>query len=192
MIAVTASASASATHRTDTDVQRTPAAGFDEAGAGTDAGTPSTEELAASLRFSVTRLARLLRQQSDAGLTPTQMAALATVDRCGPLPIGTLADEEQIGAPTATKIVEKLHTAGYITRTASPEDRRVTLVATTPAGTALLADIRARKTAWLSTRIAELDAHDRDALAGVVAVLDHLTTPTRTAEMAAPPSEVHP
>ena len=76
---------------------------------------PTTEDLAASLRFSVTRLARLLRQQSDAGLTPTQMAALATVDRCGPLPVGTLADEEQIGAPTATKIVEKLHAGPTLT-----------------------------------------------------------------------------
>ena len=41
----------------------------------------STEDLAASLRLSVTRLARLLRQQSDAGLTPTQLAALATAAR---------------------------------------------------------------------------------------------------------------
>ena len=144
----------------------------------------STEDLAASLRLSVTRLARLLRQQSDAGLTPTQLAALATVDRSGPMPVGTLADEEQIGAPTATKIVEKLHAAGYVTRTPSVDDRRVTLVSTTPAGQALLADIRARKTAWLTTRIAALDEHERDALAGVVAVLDHLTSPTRPAEMA--------
>ena len=149
----------------------------------------STEDLAASLRFSVTRLARLLRQQSDAGLTPTQMAALATVDRCGPLPVGTLAEEEQIGAPTATKIVEKLHAAGYVARTPSAEDRRVTLVSSTAAGQALLADIRARKTAWLTTRIADLDPHERDALAGVVAVLDHLTSPTRTAVTADLPEE---
>lgn len=150
---------------------------------------PSTEDLAASLRFSVTRLARLLRQQSDAGLTPTQLAALATVARCGPLPVGTLADEEQIGAPTATKIVEKLHAAGYVERTPSPDDRRVTLVSTTPAGDALLTDIRARKTAWLTTRIADLDDHERAALADVVAVLDHLTSPTRTAETADLPEE---
>lgn len=150
---------------------------------------PTTEDLAASLRFSVTRLARLLRQQSDAGLTPTQLAALATVDRCGPLPIGTLADEEQIGAPTATKIVEKLHAAGYVARTPSADDRRVTLVSTTAAGQALLADIRARKTAWLTTRIADLDHHEREALAGVVAVLDHLTSPTRTAVTADLPEE---
>ncbi|MCU1371104.1 MAG: transcriptional regulator, MarR family [Ilumatobacteraceae bacterium] len=150
---------------------------------------PTTEDLAASLRFSVTRLARLLRQQSDAGLTPTQLAALATIDRCGPIPIGALADEEQIGAPTATKIVEKLHAAGYLDRTASADDRRVTLVSTTAGGRALLADIRARKTAWLTTRIAALDPHERDALAGVVAVLDHLTSPTRTAVTADLPEE---
>ena len=150
---------------------------------------PSTEDLAASLRFSITRLARLLRQQSDAGLTPTQLAALATVDRCGPIPVGTLADEEQIGAPTATKIVEKLHAAGYVDRTPGADDRRVTLVSTTPTGQALLADIRARKTAWLTTRIAELDDHECAALADVVAVLDHLTSPARTAVMADPPEE---
>jgi DNA-binding MarR family transcriptional regulator len=153
------------------------------------AAEPSTEDLAASLRLSVTRLARLLRQQSDAGLTPTQLAALATVERSGPLPVGTLADEEQIGAPTATKIVEKLHAAGYVARTPSSDDRRVTLVSTTPAGSALLTEIRARKTAWLTTRIAGLDDHERDALAGVVAVLDHLTSPARTAEMADLPEE---
>ncbi|MGN6693001.1 MAG: MarR family winged helix-turn-helix transcriptional regulator [Aquihabitans sp.] len=150
---------------------------------------PSTEDLAASLRFSITRLARLLRQQSDAGLTPTQLAALATVDRCGPIPVGTLADEEQIGAPTATKIVEKLHAAGYVARTPNADDRRVTLVSTTPAGQGLLADIRARKTAWLTTRIAELDDDDRAALADVVAVLDHLTSPIRTAVTADLPEE---
>jgi len=154
-----------------------------------DPAEPSTEDLAASLRFSVTRLARLLRQQSDAGLTPTQLAALATADRCGPIPVGSLADEEQIGAPTATKIVEKLHAAGYVDRTPSPDDRRVTLVSTTPAGQALLADIRARKTAWLTTRVAELDDRERAALADAVAVFDHLTSPTRTAVTADLPEE---
>lgn len=141
-----------------------------------------TQELAAGLRLSVTRLARLLRQQSDAGLTPTQMAALATIDRSGPLPIGALADEEQIGAPTATKIVDKLHASGLIDRTASPSDRRVTLIATTDSGRELLAEIRARKTAWLTTRLAELPAAERATLADALVVLDHLTTPPRPPE----------
>ena len=142
----------------------------------------STEELAAGLRLSVTRLARLMRQQSDAGLTPTQLAALATIERRGPMPLGTLADEEQIGAPTATKIVDKLYAAGYVARTPSATDRRVTLVEATGAGRDLLAEIRARKTAWLTTRLADLSAHERQALADALAVLDHLTAPPRPPE----------
>ncbi len=50
------------------------------------------QQLAEGLRLSVTRLARLMRQQSDTGLTPTQLAALATIDRCGPMPLRALAE----------------------------------------------------------------------------------------------------
>lgn len=134
-------------------------------------------ELAASLRLSVTRLARLLRQQSDAALTPTQLAALATIDRSGPLSIGALADVEQIGAPTATKVADKLCAAGYVERRADPDDRRVTRLSTTAAGRRLLADIRARKTAWLTTRLHDLSPAELATLVDALAVLDHLTAP---------------
>jgi DNA-binding MarR family transcriptional regulator len=142
--------------------------------------TLATEELAAGLRLSVTRLARLLRQQSDVGLTPTQLAALATINRRGPLPIGTLADEEQIGAPTATKIVDKLQASGYVERHPDPTDRRVSRVSMTAAGRTLMADIQARKTAWLTTRLADLPADELATLTDALAVLEHLTSPPAT------------
>jgi DNA-binding MarR family transcriptional regulator len=134
------------------------------------------EDTAARLRLSATRLARILRQQSDAGFTPTQLAALATIDRSGPLPIGVLADIEQITPPTATKVVDKLHAAGCIERHPDPDDRRVTLVSLSPAGRKVLARIRARKTAWLSTRLAELPASELALLTDALDVLDHLTS----------------
>jgi DNA-binding MarR family transcriptional regulator len=151
-----------------------------------------TGELAASLRLSVTRLARLLRQQSDAALTPTQLAALATIDRSGPLSIGALAEVEQIGAPTATKVADKLCGAGYVERRADPGDRRVTRLATTPAGRRLLADIRARKTAWLTTRLHELSPAELTTLTDALAVLDHLTAPPAQAVAAAEPAAPEP
>ena len=139
-------------------------------------GSPDTlGETAARLRLSATRLARILRQQSEAGLTPTQISALATLHRCGPIPVGTLADEEQVAAPTATKIIEKLHGAGLVGRVGDPTDRRITLVSLTAAGEALLADVRAQRTAWLSTRLAELPATELARLTDALEVLEHLT-----------------
>ena len=90
--------------------------------------------------------------------------------------MGTLADEEQVAAPTTTKIVEKLHASGLVERVGDPADRRVTLVSLTTAGRDLLADIRARKTAWLSTRLAELTASELARLTDALEVLEHLTT----------------
>ena len=138
---------------------------------------PDTAELASRLRFSVTRLARLLRQQSDPGLTPTQLATLATIQRSGPMPIGALAEAEQVGAPAATKVVDKLHAAGYVDRVADQGDRRVKRVAISRAGDELLATLRARKTAWLTTRLADLTPSDLAALADALAVLEQLVAP---------------
>lgn len=142
----------------------------------TSADTAALEDTAARLRLSATRLARILRQQSDAGFSPTQLAALATIDRSGPLPIGALADIEQISAPTATKAVDKLHAAGCVERHPDPDDRRVTRVSLSPAGRKVLAQIRARKTAWLTTRLAELPASELALLTDALDVLDHLTS----------------
>lgn len=139
------------------------------------AGAADLADTAARLRLAATRLARILRQQSDTDLTPTQLAALATVHRCGPIPIGALAEAEQVTAPTATKIVDKLNVAGLVVRRADPADRRVALVTLTEDGDELLAEIRARRTAWLTTRLAGLPPHEVALLDGAIEVLEHLT-----------------
>jgi DNA-binding MarR family transcriptional regulator len=143
-------------------------------------------ETAARLRHTSTRLIRAMRRQSVSGLTTSQLTALGTIVRLGPLPIGVLADEEQIGAPTATKLVDKLVRAGYVERHADPGDRRVSLVAATPAGTDLLDDVRARRTAWLTSRLADLPDDEYDALVVAIEVLDHLTAPPPSRREAEP------
>ena len=47
--------------------------------------TISDAELATQLRFALARSARRLRQEAGTGLSPSLSAALATVERCGPL-----------------------------------------------------------------------------------------------------------
>lgn len=140
---------------------------------------PSADLVAGAerLRLASTRLARILRRETHTGLTPTQVAALATLQRRGPVPLGVLADAERISAPTATKVVDKLARAGLVERHAHPDDRRVSLVTVTPAGHDLLTATRRHKTAWLATRLAALDPADLDRLLDAVEVLERLVAP---------------
>ena len=131
--------------------------------------------MAAHLRISATRLARLLRRQGDTGLSPSQLSALTSVERHGPLTLGRLADHERIAPPSITKVVDKLEERGLVQRAPDALDRRVTRVSITPAGDALLADVRQRKDLWLASRLAQLDADQRARLDAALDVLDALT-----------------
>jgi len=132
-------------------------------------------DMAARLRLSATRLARRLRQESDSGLTPTQLSALAAVERHGPVTLGDLANHERVAPPTTTRVVAKLEADGLVSRQADPVDRRSSLVTATSAGTELIETTRTRKDAWLASRIAGLTPAERDRLDQALDVLDHLT-----------------
>jgi len=133
---------------------------------------PEPSETAARLGLSATRLARRLRQEADAGLTPSQLSALAVVDCRGPLTLGSLADHERVAPPSITKVVTKLEADGLVERTTDPDDRRVSWVSTSTRGAALVAESRRRKAAWLTERIGLLDANQQQRLAAALDVLD--------------------
>ena len=135
----------------------------------------TTQELAARLRLSATRLARRLRTEAGSPLTPTQLSALAVIDRHGPLTLGALAERERVAPPTVTSVVAKLEAEALVARTSDPNDRRVTRVTTTSAGRHLLEEHRARKTSWLTTRLQNLEPEQRDRLADALDALDALT-----------------
>jgi DNA-binding MarR family transcriptional regulator len=134
----------------------------------------ATPEIAARLRLSATRLARRLRQESGAGLSPSQQSALAVIANYGPLTLGALAEHERVAPPSITKVVTKLESDGLVIRTPDPGDRRVCRVAMSPQGATLLEESRRRKTAWLAARISELDPDRRRRLADALDVLDEL------------------
>lgn len=131
-------------------------------------------DIAARLRLSATRLARRLRQESGAGLSPSQQSALAVIANDGPLTLGALADLERVAPPSITKVVSKLECDGLVTRTPDPTDRRICRVAISPEGAALLDEVRRRKTAWLTARISQLDPERQRRLADALDVLDEL------------------
>jgi DNA-binding MarR family transcriptional regulator len=131
-------------------------------------------EIASRLRLSATRLARRLRQESGAGLSPSQQSALAVISNHGPLTLGALAEHERVAPPSITKVVSKLECDGLVIRTPDPADRRVCRVAISPEGAELLEESRRRKTAWLTARITELDPDRQRRLADALDVLDEL------------------
>jgi DNA-binding MarR family transcriptional regulator len=136
--------------------------------------TTSQADLAVRLRLAIARTARRLRQEAGAELSPSQTAALATVDRHGPLTPSELAVREQIQRPTVTRIIARLEERGLVQRTRDPQDGRSSLVALTPAGRELLVRGRTRKDAYLSRRLRELDGDDRATLERAAAILERL------------------
>ena len=97
-------------------------------------------------------------------MSPSLSAALATVERHGPLTPSELAKIEAVKRPTATRIVAKLADAGLVDRAGDPTDGRVSLVSITAAGSALLSQMRKRKNAYLASRLHELEPDDLAAL----------------------------
>ena len=136
--------------------------------------TTTESDLADRLRLVVTRLARRLRQQSGVGESPTQLSALATVERRGSITLGALAEAERVKPPTMTAAVTRLEADGLLARQVDESDRRIVRVTITPTGRKLLARNRSRKTAELERRLVRLSPEDRRTLDRAVAVLDRL------------------
>jgi DNA-binding MarR family transcriptional regulator len=133
-----------------------------------------TVELASRLRLGVTRLARKLRQESDPGLTPSLLSALATVERGGRLTVGELCAAEQVQPPTMTRFVASLVEAGLVKRESDPSDRRVAWLSATPEGAKLLGRARRRKEAFLVRRLRHLDPEELAVLERAAPILERL------------------
>jgi DNA-binding MarR family transcriptional regulator len=136
--------------------------------------TTLDQELAGRLRLAITRTARRLRQEADAGLSPSLTAALATIDRHGPLTPSRLAEMERIQRPTVTRLLSTLENDGLIERLTDPDDRRVSHVSITKDGRALVKKLRSRKNAYLSKRLRHLDEDELETLERATAILERI------------------
>jgi DNA-binding MarR family transcriptional regulator len=126
------------------------------------------------LRVAIARLSRRLRRHGLAGLTPTQLAALSTVEQSGPLRLGDLAAAEGIAPSTLTRLVSALEEFGYVQRCADPRDARASTLAITPDGHEILERLRAEGTALLTESLLLLTAEQRSALAAALPALELL------------------
>jgi len=109
-----------------------------------------------------------------AGLTPTQLAALATVEQSGPLRLGDLAAAEGIAPSTLTRLVTALEDSGYVRRCADPSDARASTLAITQRGHEVLERIRTESTLALAQSLRSLSPAQRAALASALPVLEQI------------------
>ena len=140
---------------------------------------PATDlaAVASRLRLSVFRASRTLRRESQAGVSPTLLAALSTIERHGPIRPGDLATHEQVRKPTVTRILAALVAEGLVERTPDPVDRRVSWVQLTPAGRTLMRAVRRRSDRYLAQRLRRLDPEDLATLERAAGILDRITEP---------------
>jgi DNA-binding MarR family transcriptional regulator len=131
-------------------------------------------ESAARLRLAIVRTARRMRQEAGGQLSPTGMAALATIDNHGPLTPSELANLERVKRPTATRIAAALEKDGLIDRAADPSDGRACLLTTSREGKALIKRVRSRKNAYISRRLRKLGSDDVETLKRAAEVLERM------------------
>ena len=141
--------------------------------------TRSDAGLATALRISVSRLARRLRVERQAeglaSLSDTQLAALAVLDRHGPMTPGELAEHEKVQPPSMTRVIAVLEERRLVMRAPHLTDRRQVMLTVTEQGRELVSQARRRRDAWLAKRLKELSADERAILRAAAPVLEKLS-----------------
>jgi DNA-binding MarR family transcriptional regulator len=142
--------------------------------------TRSDAGLASVLRISVSRLARRLRAERlakglEPGLSDTQLAALAALERHAAMTPGELADHEKVQPPSMTRVIAALEERGLVTRGPHATDRRQVVLTVTEPGRAVVQQSRQLREAWLAKRLRELTPQERATLRAAAPILEKLS-----------------
>jgi DNA-binding MarR family transcriptional regulator len=112
--------------------------------------------VADSLRPTLLRLARELRREKIAGVSPHQVSLLVAIKYAPGVTVGELAEAERVSTAAMSKRVSRLERDGLVARTKSETDRRCTGLTLTEDGQRTLRRVRSRRTAWLASRLGAL------------------------------------
>ena len=129
-------------------------------------------DVANRLRPVLHKLSRHLRRETHSlDVTSGQISLLAEIRRSPGIGVRELAATERMSSPGMSKYVARLERAGLVRRTETSDRRRVGLELTEE-GQRVLRSVRSRRTAWLATRLRNLEP---DELAAVDAAIEPLT-----------------
>jgi DNA-binding MarR family transcriptional regulator len=112
--------------------------------------------VADSLRPTLLRLARELRRENIAGVSPHQAGLLVAIKYSPGITVGELATEERVSTAAMSKRISRLERNGLVARTKSEADRRCKGLTLTEDGQRTLRRVRSRRTAYLASRLGAL------------------------------------
>ncbi|HLO35189.1 MAG TPA: MarR family transcriptional regulator [Candidatus Deferrimicrobium sp.] len=134
---------------------------------------PAADDLAPRLHSAVLHLLRrLAREDRASGESPARLSALSVLVFGGARPVGRLARDEGVSAPTMTRLVAGLEADGLVNRTSEPDDRRTQRITATERGREILVAGRARRVAALDALLVDVAPEDRAALGTAVSIIE--------------------
>ncbi|WP_020664475.1 MarR family winged helix-turn-helix transcriptional regulator [Amycolatopsis benzoatilytica] len=138
-------------------------------------GDPHERSLASRLRLAVVRLNRRLRaQRVGEDVSLTQIAALSTLYKCGPLTPGQLAAKEGVQPPSMTRVIAALEEMKFVVRRPHPTDGRQAIVELSDEGLAYVRKAISVREAWLDQRLAELGEEELEVLSRAAEIIDRM------------------
>ena len=128
--------------------------------------------VANQLRPVLLHINRHLRRELHAlGVSSSQVALLAAINRTPGIGVADLAASEGTSAPSISNHIDRLEASGLVTRTRAATDRRRVGLTCTAEGQRVLRAVRSRRTAWLAARLRDLP---RAQLVAIEAAIDGL------------------
>lgn len=125
---------------------------------------------------SVMRLLAAELRQANTPLLPPQLGVLTLLAEKSHN-LSELAEQHAVSLPTMSSTVSKLVDAGWIERQRSKQDRRVVMLALTPAGENVLQEIGHKLVSQLAEHLALIPNHDLSTLQDGLAILQTVFAP---------------
>ena len=131
--------------------------------------------LANRLRPVLLHLNRQLRREVHSlGVTGGQVALLVQIKLHPGIGIRELAALERISVPGMSKFSSRLEEAGLVQRAPVEGDHRRVGLTLTPAGHKVIRSVKSKRTAWLASRLRDLDPDELEAIDAAIEPLTHL------------------
>ncbi|WP_316805452.1 MarR family winged helix-turn-helix transcriptional regulator [Pedobacter nototheniae] len=116
-----------------------------------------TQEIAARLRSTVTRLTRQLRKQNvSSEFSNAELLTMSLLEQHGKLLSTELAEMERVSKQAISQIINRLFDAQCVERFPSEEDKRKTYIGLTKYGEKHISATRKIKEEWLAKTMEEI------------------------------------